>query len=120
MIHAAPRAVAIRILATQSGEPRSFESAYSLAQFQADAVARAERIIRARGGVVIADGVGLGKTFVAAALIERFRRPDSKTVVIIPSSLFKPWRLALAPMRDMAGHLDLISHGQLSRGKVMD
>src|SRR5690606_5101717 len=41
---------------------------FDLADFQADAVRRAARILARRRGTVVADSVGLGKTYVALAL----------------------------------------------------
>lgn len=67
---------------------RSF---FDLAAFQEEAVRRAERILAARNGVVIADSVGLGKTFVALALVERTLRRGGRILVTAPAALRKEW-----------------------------
>src|SRR5690606_9718827 len=84
------RAVALRILEARFGEgkregvrkadrdgecgreqPGQHEDrVFELADFQEAAVRRASRILDSRRGVVIADSVGLGKTYVALALVE--------------------------------------------------
>lgn len=58
---------------------------------QADAVRRCRAILRRFGGVLLADGVGLGKTFVALALavLERARGGDA--VAIVPAALRAEW-----------------------------
>ena len=47
-----------------------------LAQFQQDAVRNATRIIRDQRGVFVADVVGLGKSFIGAAIVKHFERTD--------------------------------------------
>jgi hypothetical protein len=114
-----PRTVAIRILTHDQPQPEA--TSYALAQFQADAVARAAQILRQRGGVIIADGVGLGKTFIAAALVEQHLDPTRPTVIAIPAALRRTWRQALLPLTDAhPGRVRLISHGQLSRGTTVE
>lgn len=59
-----------------------------LTGFQADGVWRAKRILAARGGVIIADEVGLGKTYVAGELIyEAAISRRQKVLIICPASL---------------------------------
>ena len=60
-----------------------------LADHQIDAVERALEILGAFGGVVLADDVGLGKSFVAA---EVARRLGCETELIVPASLVAQWR----------------------------
>lgn len=59
-----------------------------LTGFQADGVWRAKRIIAARGGVIVADEVGLGKTYVAGELIyEAAINRRQKVLIVCPASL---------------------------------
>lgn len=58
-----------------------------LAEHQREAVARASEILDRRGGVILADDVGLGKSFVAAAIAKMFRRVQ----LIVPASLVAQW-----------------------------
>jgi superfamily II DNA or RNA helicase len=112
------RAAALRILAARHAvESAPRDSTFALAEFQREAVGRAHAITQRRGGVIIADSVGLGKTYIGAALIESSVRPATNVAVIIPASLRANWRRALKPLRPNIGcRIDLLTHGQLSRG----
>lgn len=63
---------------------------------QADAVARARGILERFGGVLIADGVGLGKTYVALALAALERRSGGEAVAVVPAALRGEWTRASA------------------------
>jgi hypothetical protein len=66
--------------------PRKLQLA--LTQFQSDGVARAIRLLDTLGGVLIADEVGLGKTYVAGELIARAAKENRQGVLIVcPASL---------------------------------
>ena len=73
------------------------DSEVDLANFQEDAVKRIYSRLKAYNGVLIADSVGLGKTWIAKKIIEDFgfyRR--RRFVVICPASVDEPlWRPAL-------------------------
>lgn len=64
-----------------------------LAQFQEDGVWRARRILDERNGVLVADGVGLGKTFIAGALIrDAVEQRRQRVLVVAPATLRDgPW-----------------------------
>lgn len=86
-----------------------------LTTFQADGVWRAKRILSRRNGVIIADEVGLGKTFLAAELIYEasvIRR--QKVLVIAPATLRdSTWEPFLRRVNLRA---DVISYEQLAAG----
>jgi len=63
-----------------------------LAEHQIEAVSRAIASLDARGGVILADEVGLGKSFVAAAVAKRFA---GEVDLIVPASLVDQWRQTL-------------------------
>src|SRR6266516_5143320 len=63
-----------------------------LAEHQIEAVARAVSVLDALGGVILADEVGLGKSFVAAAVAKRFA---GEVDLIVPASLVDQWRQTL-------------------------
>ena len=72
-------------------------SAVELAEFQEDAVKKARRILTRYDGVLIADSVGLGKTWIGKKLLEDFAyHRRQKAVVICPASLRAMWRHELA------------------------
>lgn len=63
-----------------------------LTPFQRTAVRQAIRIIHRYGGGFIADVVGLGKSYIGAAVIKQFERTKgARPLIICPKGLFKMW-----------------------------
>ncbi len=58
-----------------------------LTSFQKHGVARALRLIREMGGVIVADEVGLGKTFVAGEILQLYRDRRQRALLVCPASL---------------------------------
>jgi len=70
----------------ERGGPRPSE--LTLVDFQRDGVKRARRILQQFGGVIYADGVGMGKTHVAAAFVDEYaKQMGYYTLVIAPAQL---------------------------------
>ena len=66
-----------------------------LANFQADAAARALAMVEAHGGCYIGDVVGLGKTFIGAEILRRMRFSyphDPPPLILAPARLVPMWR----------------------------
>ena len=79
------------------GETGIGRSAVNLAEFQDDAVKKARRILSRYDGVLIADSVGLGKTWIGKKLLEDFAyHRRQKAVVICSASLKSMWQRELA------------------------
>lgn len=55
--------------------------------FQQHGIWRAMRILQQFGGVIIADGVGLGKTFLAGEIIRRYRERRQRVLLVCPAAL---------------------------------
>jgi superfamily II DNA or RNA helicase len=71
-------------------------SAVELAEFQEDAVKKARRILARYDGVMIADSVGLGKTWIGKKLLEDFAyHLRQKALVVCPASLRPMWEREL-------------------------
>jgi hypothetical protein len=71
----------------------SVRSAVELSEFQEDAVKKARKILASYDGVMVADSVGLGKTWIGKKLLEDYAyHRRYKAVVICPASLQKMWR----------------------------
>ncbi len=71
----------------------STRSAVELSEFQEDAVKKARKILARYDGVMIADSVGLGKTWIGKKLLEDYAYHQRyKALVICPASLQKMWR----------------------------
>lgn len=65
-----------------------YDSSLHLAEFQRDAVKRARRFIDEHGGVVVADEVGLGKTYIAGELLREYvNERRQRAIVIAPAYL---------------------------------
>jgi len=79
---------------------------FRLTDFQEDAVRRAERILERRRGVLIADSVGLGKTYIALALVDRALRHGARVAVTTPASLRRDWIAGLRRLHDAHGLSD--------------
>ena len=62
-----------------------------LFEFQKDAVKGAINKINAHNGCIIADSVGLGKTFEALAVIKYFELRNHKVLVLCPKKLRENW-----------------------------
>ena len=58
-----------------------------LTTFQQHGVARALRLIKETGGAIIADEVGLGKTFIAAEILKEYMRKRQRALLICPAAL---------------------------------
>lgn len=67
-------------------------SAVDLAEFQEDAVKKARRILARYDGVMIADSVGLGKTWIGKKLLEDYAyHMRQKALVVCPAALRQMW-----------------------------
>ena len=63
-----------------------------LADFQERAVRRAIQMIRRYGGCFVADVVGLGKSYIGAAIIKHFERQErARPLIICPAPLVTMW-----------------------------
>lgn len=72
-------------------------SAVELSEFQEDAVKRARKILARYDGVMIADSVGLGKTWIGKKLLEDYAyHLRQKALVVCPASLREMWERELA------------------------
>jgi hypothetical protein len=117
---ASPRTAALAILELRFGnqrgsvaEPPDLGSRLWLPEFQLQAIQHAARILLRRGGVLIADSVGLGKTFIALGLIERALRDRRRVAIAVPAGLRRMWRTELRKIGLLDG-VCLLSHTALA------
>lgn len=87
-----PYLVYLRVLWERYGKELSAEAGPTgkihLTRFQSDGLDRARRILQRYGGVLIADGVGLGKSFLAGELlVETIERQRQRALLIAPAAL---------------------------------
>lgn len=78
-------------LGSDAAQPAT-RSAIDLAEFQEDAVRKARRILAQYDGVIVADSVGLGKTWIGKKLLEDYAyHLRQKALVICPAALRAMW-----------------------------
>lgn len=92
-----------------------------LYNFQKDAVIGAIEKIETYGGCVIADSVGLGKTFEALAVMKYYQLRQHRILVLAPKKLRENWTLynKINDKRNILGEdrlrYDVLNHTDLSR-----
>ena len=74
----------------------------TLYDFQKDGVKGAVHKIEKHGGCIIADSVGLGKTYEALAIIKYFELKNARVLVICPKKLSKNWTVYQASQNQEA------------------
>jgi SNF2 family DNA or RNA helicase len=92
----------------------------ALFEFQRDGVKGAINKILKHNGCVLADSVGLGKTFEALAVIKYFELKNERVLVLCPKKLRENWTVyrhndALNPFIGDRFRFDVLSHTDLSR-----
>lgn len=95
-----------------------------LYQFQKDGVMGLIRKLEKYNGAILADSVGLGKTFSALAVIKYFELQRKRVLVLAPKRLRDNWTLYTAPdvrnvLRDDYFNYTVLNHTDLSRYKGM-
>lgn len=91
-----------------------------LYKFQRDGVVGAIDKLERHGGCIIADSVGLGKTFEALAVIKYYELRNDRVLVLAPKRLRDNWTLYKAnDRRNLLAadrlHYDVLNHTDLSR-----
>ena len=80
-------------LDTENPNAANVRSAVELSEFQEDAVKKARKILARYDGVIVADSVGLGKTWIGKKLLEDYAyHLRYRAVIICPASLRKMWQ----------------------------
>jgi hypothetical protein len=116
-----PYQIYLKILFTLYGSELEEEEEPSgelgLTNFQRHGVWRAQRILERCGGVLIADSVGLGKTFIAGDLIRRYRERRQRVLLITPAALRDgTWRRFLHRHQLM---VDMVSFEELAADRQL-
>ena len=95
--------------------------------FQKDGAVAAINRLKDLNGCILADSVGLGKTFTALAVIKYFELKNERVLVLCPKKLRHNWTLYKSndrynPLREDRLRYDVLSHTDLSRdrGEVGD
>lgn len=95
-------------------EARGLRTGMRLTQFQEDGVWRAQRILEEHHGVVVADGVGLGKTFIAGAIIKQYSEQLRQRVLVVAPAALRdgPWA-SFMRRYDLPRGVQCVSYDQL-------
>ncbi len=93
-----------------------------LFEFQKDGAKTAINKIRDLNGCILADSVGLGKTYTALAVIKYFELKNNRVLVMCPKKLSRNWTIyrnpdRLNPFVDDKFRYDVLHHTDLSREK---
>ena len=96
----------------------------TLFEFQKDGAKGAINKILRHNGCIVADSVGLGKTFVALAVIKYFELRNERVLVLCPKKLRDNWTVYVSNDRrnefiDDRFRFDVLSHTDLSRADGM-
>ena len=91
-----------------------------LFEFQKDGVKSAINKINKHNGCIIADSVGLGKTFEALAIIKYYEQRNHRVLVLCPKKLRNNWvkytnNLTTNPLIEDRFRYDVLCHTDLSR-----
>ncbi|HVX41438.1 MAG TPA: DEAD/DEAH box helicase [Gemmatimonadaceae bacterium] len=110
---AAVRAAIARAMLEDEHDATIRIGSVTLRPHQRAAMRRVESLLARHGGAMLADRVGLGKTYVAAAVASRVR---GDVLVVAPAALRAMWEGAIA-----AAAIDarIVSHEALSRGAAL-
>ena len=94
----------------------------TLYQFQRDAVTGIVNRLWQHNGCILADSVGLGKTYTALAVIRYYQAQNQRVLVLCPKKLSENWKLYPAqfgqkgnPFKDDNFNYALLHHTDLSR-----
>ncbi len=88
-----------------------------LTNFQIHGAARALRLLLETGGVLVSDEVGLGKTFIAGEIIQRYIDQRQRILVLCPAALREStWRKFLAKYKML---VECLSFDQLANDKQL-
>jgi len=103
-------------------KPRGLpETKVNLAQFQEDAISRIWTRMKKYGGCIVADSVGLGKTWIAKKILERIGYYERKNILIVcPAQLREMWRKELKKIdvkENILSQEDLASENYIEKAK---
>lgn len=103
-----------RLYGEEVAELQKEDEGLPLTSFQTHGVARVLRLIRDCGGAIVADEVGLGKTFIAGEVMRLFRQRRQRALLVCPAQLRDTtWRKFLHRFEFDRG-VECVSYEQLA------
>jgi hypothetical protein len=79
--------ILFQLYGSEVAELEKEDKGLPLTSFQTHGVARALRLLRDRSGVIIADEVGLGKTFIAGEIVPTLSKQSSTCLAHLPRAV---------------------------------
>lgn len=117
----APYLIYLRVLWERYGQELEEEagpgSRIRLTTFQNDGIFRAKRILEQYNGVLIADAVGLGKTFIGGELIREVQERRRQRALLIAPAALRDGTWETFSYRHQL-YLEKISYEELAQGKL--
>lgn len=107
-----------KIMASELLDTNVESSDDMLAEFQKIGVINAQDKIDKYGGAIIADSVGLGKTYMGMELIRQAQEDGRNVLVIVPASVESNWKRELGNMKGInhdESRLQILTIEKLSR-----
>ena len=100
-------------------KPRGLpETKVNLAQFQDDAIARIWTRMKKYGGCIVADSVGLGKTWIAKKILEKIGYYERKNILVVcPAQLREMWK---REMKNIDVKENILSQEDLASGRYVE
>ncbi len=118
-----PYLIYLRVLYARYGdeleeEREEDDGAINLANFQQDGFRRALRFIEKHDGVIIADEVGLGKTYIAGKLLERTVQENRQRALVVAPAYLRDgmWRNVRA---EWGIQFDVVSYSELRQASQL-
>ncbi len=94
------------------------ETKVNLAQFQEDAISRIWTRMKKYGGCIVADSVGLGKTWIAKKILEQIGYYERKNILVVcPAQLREMWRNELKKIDTKE---NILSYDELASKNYLD
>ena len=97
-------------------QERQEEGDIPLTAFQLHGVWRARRILKEFNGVIVADEVGLGKTFIGGAILEACAKNRQRALLVCPAALRRTWDQFLRN-HNIGRFVEMVSYDQLARDR---
>ena len=111
-----PYLIFLRVLYERYGheleEEREMDDGINLANFQEDGVRRAERFLERHDGTIIADEVGLGKTYIGLELLRKYTKDARQHAVVVAPAYLRDGMWS-GVRREEGLNFDILSYSEL-------
>jgi superfamily II DNA or RNA helicase len=117
-----PYLIYLRVLYERYGEEldaeRDEDGGLNLTTFQDDAVRRANRFLDEHGGVIVADEVGLGKTYIAGELLHQYVNENRQRALVVAPAYLRDGMWEQKPA-EWGVQFETVSYAQLRNDRQL-